>query len=109
MFTKTTIALATALVLGSGIAALANDRDGEDGGFVLPGSMDGVNPIFHSDWFPGVAAQRSRAGQASGHLTPHSKAGAAFGYVGPDIKAARPRPLVAAPKEDDYGPEAGKD
>lgn len=51
MFTKAKIALAAALVLGSGVAALANDRDGEEGGFVIPGSMDGVNPVYHHDLF----------------------------------------------------------
>jgi hypothetical protein len=44
MFSKTKIALATALVLSSGVAALANDQSEERGGFVIPGSMDGVNP-----------------------------------------------------------------
>jgi len=50
MLTKTKIALAAALILGTASAAFANDSDGERGGFVLPGSMDGVNPAYH----PGI-------------------------------------------------------
>jgi hypothetical protein len=57
MFTKTKIALATALVLSSGVAALANDQTEERGGFVIPGSMDGVNPVYHPDIFGNVNGQ----------------------------------------------------
>jgi hypothetical protein len=57
MFTKTKIVLATALVLSSGLAALANDQTEERGGFVIPGSMDGVNPVYHPDIFGDVNAQ----------------------------------------------------
>jgi hypothetical protein len=57
MFTKTKIVLATALVLSSGLAALANDQNEERGGFVIPGSMDGVNPVYHPDIFGNVNAQ----------------------------------------------------
>ncbi len=45
MLTKMKFALATALVLGTASTALA-------GGYVLPGSMDGVNPAYHPRWFP---------------------------------------------------------
>jgi hypothetical protein len=47
MFTKSTFALATILALGAGsLAQAASENDGgnETGGYVLPGSMDGVNP-----------------------------------------------------------------
>ena len=57
MLTKTKIALVTALVLSSGLAALANDQTDERGGFVIPGSMDGVNPVYHPDIFGNVNAQ----------------------------------------------------
>jgi hypothetical protein len=61
MFTKTKIALATALVLSSCVAALAGGKDddggGGAGGFVIPGSMDGVNPVYHPDFFGDVNAQ----------------------------------------------------
>jgi hypothetical protein len=44
MLTKTKIVLAAALMLGTASAALA--------GSVMPGSMDGVNPVDHPRWFP---------------------------------------------------------
>jgi hypothetical protein len=60
MFTRTKIALATALILSAGSAALANDNDNsETGGFVVPGSMDGVNPAHHPDIFGYGGAARS--------------------------------------------------
>jgi hypothetical protein len=65
MLTKTKALLAAAVVLGSASAALANDNDGERGGYVLPGSMDGVNPVYHPDLF-GPAARQNNAGQAYG-------------------------------------------
>jgi hypothetical protein len=50
MLTKTKIAFATALILGSlGSAALADQSDIR-GGSVMPGSLDGVNPAYH----PGI-------------------------------------------------------
>ena len=45
MLNKTNIALAAALVIGTASSALA-------GGYVLPSSMDGVNPAYHPRWFP---------------------------------------------------------
>jgi hypothetical protein len=45
MLTKIKLALAAALVLGTASTALA-------GGYVVPGSMDGVNPAYHPRWFP---------------------------------------------------------
>jgi hypothetical protein len=51
-------------VLGSASAALANDNE-ERGGYVLPGSMDGVNPVYHPEWF-GPAARQNNAGEAYG-------------------------------------------
>jgi hypothetical protein len=44
MLTKTKVVLAAALMLGTASTALA--------GHVVPGSMDGVNPIYHPRWFP---------------------------------------------------------
>ena len=58
MFTNTKMALAAVLVLGTASAALANDND-ETGGFVVPGSMDGVNPAYHPDIFGNAAAARA--------------------------------------------------
>ena len=42
--TKMKLAVAAALVLGTASSAFA--------GYVLPGSMDGVNPAYHPRWFP---------------------------------------------------------
>jgi hypothetical protein len=50
MLTKTKIALAAALVFGTASAALAGQSD-DRGGFVMPGSMDGVNPAYHKGIF----------------------------------------------------------
>jgi hypothetical protein len=71
MSTKTKAILAIALILGTASAALAGDQTDERGGYVLPGSTDGVNPAYHPGWFPGYAAQHGTAGNA----------GAAYGYV----------------------------
>ena len=75
---KAKIALATALVLSSGVAALAGTKDddggGGAGGYVVPGSMVGVNPVYHPDIFGSGNAQvtpqtlqqdRSERGKAS--------------------------------------------
>ena len=61
MLTKTKIALATALITGTASAALANDSQGENnmGGFVVPGSLDGVNPAYHPGIFGNPAVARS--------------------------------------------------
>jgi hypothetical protein len=58
MLTKTKIALAAALVLGTASAALAGDSNSDPGGgYVMPGSLDGVNPAFHPGIFgnPAIA------------------------------------------------------
>ena len=60
MLNKTKIALAAALVIGTASTALA-------AGFVVPGSMDGVNPAYHPRWFPGYAAHQGNAGEAYGY------------------------------------------
>ncbi len=57
MFTKTI--LATALILGTASVALANENEGETGGWVVPGSMDGVNPAHHPDIFGNSGTARS--------------------------------------------------
>jgi hypothetical protein len=106
MLSKTTV-LAAALIVGFSAAALANDREEEQGGFLLPGSMEGVNPVFHRDWFPDHAAQRAKAGTSLGHAAPHGAAAGAFDYVPRRPNTAQP--LVAPAKEDNYGPQAGKD
>ena len=55
MLTKIKLALAAVLVLGAGsLAQASNDNDGGNntGGYVLPGSTAGVNPVYHPRWFP---------------------------------------------------------
>jgi hypothetical protein len=82
MLTRTKIVLAAALMLGTASAALASDNDGgnETGGFVMPGSMAGVNPAYHPGWFPAyghVMRSYDRANTAT-----YSGAGA-YGFVPP--------------------------
>jgi hypothetical protein len=60
MLTKTKIALAAALILGAASATLAGQDDRNDrGGFVIPCSLVGVNPVYHPRIFgdPAVARQ----------------------------------------------------
>jgi hypothetical protein len=62
----TKMALAGALIFGTASAALAsNENDGgnETGGYVPPGSMDGVNPAYH----PGILG-RTDATKAYGFV-----------------------------------------
>jgi hypothetical protein len=67
MLTKTKALLAAALVLGTASVALANDNDNEDrGGYVVPGSMDGVNPAYHPGLFPRRLAPQTNADQSYG-------------------------------------------
>jgi hypothetical protein len=58
MLTKTKFALAAALILGTASAALAGQSD-DRGGFVMPGSLDGVNPAYHPGIFGNPAVARS--------------------------------------------------
>jgi len=59
MSTKTKIALAAALILGTASAALAGDSNSEPGGgSVVPGSLDGVNPAYHPGIFGNPATAR---------------------------------------------------
>jgi hypothetical protein len=60
MLKKIEIAVATALVLGTASAALAgSDRDTDEGGFVVPGSLVGVNPVYHPDIFGNAAVAKA--------------------------------------------------
>jgi hypothetical protein len=59
MLTKTKIALAAALILGSlGSVALADQSD-ISGGSVVPGSLDGVNPAYHPGIFRNANTAKS--------------------------------------------------
>jgi hypothetical protein len=57
MLSKTKIALATALILSAASAALASDHEDQSGGFVMPGSLSGVNPADH----PGIFGKPATA------------------------------------------------
>ena len=67
MLTKIRITLVAALVLGAATAALANDSGEDRGGFVVPGSMVGVNPVYHPDIF-GAAVNTDKAGKAYNYV-----------------------------------------
>ena len=70
MLTKTKIALAAIIMLGAGaLAQASNENDGGNntGGYVLPGSTAGVNPVYHR-------SMRGNAGNSYGyvrHYTAH--------------------------------------
>jgi hypothetical protein len=59
MLTKTKIALAAALILGTASAALAGHSAGLSREFVMPGSLDGVNPADHPGIFGNPATARA--------------------------------------------------
>jgi hypothetical protein len=82
---KTLIAISAVLALGSvGAASVAQaGSQGEDrGGFVMPGSMDGVNPVYHPEWF-GKGVNSGNTGNAG-------RAGNAFDYAAPRVHKRRP-------------------
>jgi hypothetical protein len=59
MLTKTKIAFAAVLILGAASAALAGQDDRNDrGGFVIPCSLVGVNPVYHPGIFGNPAVAR---------------------------------------------------
>src|SRR5882757_9886061 len=83
MFTKTKIALSVAMVLGAASAALAGSENTEDrGGYVISGSTDGVNPVYHPRWFPGYAAHHENVGDVYGYAAwPQTHRDDAYGYA----------------------------
>ena len=59
MLIKTKIAFAAALILGTASATLAGQDDRNDrGGFVMPCSLVGVNPVYHPRIFGDPAVAR---------------------------------------------------
>lgn len=56
MRTRSKIVLAAVLIFATAGAALAANEHDEKGGFVVPGSTDGVNPAYHPTLFPGYTA-----------------------------------------------------
>jgi hypothetical protein len=83
------VALAGALILGTASAALAGGNSGEySGGFVMPGSMDGVNPAYHPRWLPNYAKAHDygNGGNAYGYAKRgrahrYTNGGSAYGYA----------------------------
>ncbi len=67
MLTKTRIALAALLMLGTASAALADGTNNDNGGSVIPGSLDGVNPAYHPGIFGNAATARSYGFVQSAH------------------------------------------
>ena len=83
MSTKIKLALAAVLVLGAGSLAQAsneNDVGNETGGFVMPGSMDGVNPAYHPRWFPAYGHVMRSYDQADAGIYSGARA---YGFVPP--------------------------
>ena len=71
MLTKTKLVLAAILVLSAGSMAQAfNENDGgnETDHYVLPGSMDGVNPAYHPRWFPKYGRVLRAYDRANAHI-----------------------------------------
>ena len=65
---QTLIALYAAValgVVGAASVAQANEPRDEYGGYVVPGSMVGVNPVYHPGWF-GKTNAVGTAGNAYG-------------------------------------------
>ena len=59
MLTKTKIAFAAALILGTASATLAGqDNEDNKGGYVIPCSLVGVNPVYHPGIFGNPAVAR---------------------------------------------------
>jgi len=83
----TKIVLAAALTLGAASAALAGDNSSGDyhGGFVMQGSMDGVNSAHHPDWFPNAAKRGKRSSSANwGIAYGSANGGTAYGFANGD-------------------------
>jgi hypothetical protein len=59
MLNKTNVALVVALLISTASGALAADSGDYHGGFVMPGSLDGVNPAYHPGIFGNPAVARS--------------------------------------------------
>jgi hypothetical protein len=78
MLTKTKIALAAALILGTASAALAAQGD-DRGGSVMPGSLDGVNPADHAGIFGNPATAKGygfiQSSDGTWHVQANSRQG----------------------------------
>jgi hypothetical protein len=76
---NTSIAISAIIALGivgAATMAQAGDQNEERGGYVVPGSMVGVNPVYHPNWF-GRAGNARAADEAYGY----APAGEAYGFA----------------------------
>jgi hypothetical protein len=74
--TRIVIALSTAVVIGTfvgGSPSEASDRDSQSGGFVVPGSLDGVNPVYHPGIFRYPSVARAYGFVPLASRKPHAK------------------------------------
>jgi hypothetical protein len=66
---RTSIAISAAIglgIVGAASVAQANDSgENNQGGFVVPGSMVGVNPVYHPGWFGKSGTARNAYGYAA--------------------------------------------
>jgi hypothetical protein len=63
---RTLLAISAAVALGifgASVAQAGDSGENSQGGFVVPGSMVGVNPAYHPDWF----GRSASAGNAYGY------------------------------------------
>jgi hypothetical protein len=67
MLTKTKIALAALLMFGTASAALADSDQSDNGGYVVSGSLDGVNPAYHPGIFRNADTAKSYGFVSSAH------------------------------------------
>ena len=51
-------------IVGIASAAQAGDQGEDRGGFVIPGSTVGVNPVYHPGWFGRTSSARNAYGYA---------------------------------------------
>jgi hypothetical protein len=92
MWTKTKIAFVAALILGTTSAALAGDSgENNEGGFVMPGSMDGVNPVHH----PGYFANASTAAYADNGRKASARARGSYAQAWPNDAGPSTQPTGA--------------
>jgi hypothetical protein len=73
---KALVAVAMISALGA-TSATASDHRPRERGFVMPCSLDGVNPTYHPDIFGSAAAARSygfvRSGDGAWHVMPNCR------------------------------------
>jgi len=76
---RTSIAISAAIALGIvGAASVAqaggSDNWNDTGGYVVPGNISGVNPVFHPAWFGRFSRTREAYGYAPLPIQKHHPA-----------------------------------